>query len=60
MSDLMIGEVTSTSPLLVELWGGQPKPVKLRLGSYTPQVGHQVVVARIGPSLVILGQRVVV
>lgn len=57
----VMGEVTSTSPLEVRVWGDEdPTPVTMRLGSYTPTNGHQVLMARVGGGLVILGQRVVV
>lgn len=56
-----MGEVTSTSPLEVVVWGDTAETeVTMRLGSYTPAVGHQVLMVRIGGGLVILGQRVVV
>lgn len=61
MSEFVLGEVTSTSPLQVRVWGDTaPTAVTVRLGSYTPSNGHQVLMVRVGGGLVILGQRVVV
>lgn len=59
--DYVMGEVTSTSPLQVRVWGDTAATaVTMRLGSYTPVLGHQVLMVRIAGGLLILGQRVVV
>lgn len=61
MAEVVMGEVTSTSPLQVRVWGDTAATdVSMRLGSYSPVVGHQVLMARIAGGLMILGQRVVV
>jgi hypothetical protein len=57
----VMGEVTDESPLEVKVWGDATSTaITMRLGSYTPTLGDQVLMVRVGGGLVILGKRVVV
>lgn len=54
-SPFAVGVVQATAPLTVT-WRGADIPAASTLASYTPAIGHTVLMARHGSQLIVLGQ----